>query len=445
MKTDVIVLGAGVAGLATGALLAKQGKRVVVLEKGNQPGGRAYTYEEKGFTLNYGPHAMYTPLTGVLGDLLRRLEIAPFEYGWPDPLKAAWAIGDRFGTMGAKPHQVLTTPLFPLGSRLQLTKLMAAIKFAKPEQLAGQTYREWVERHTGDELIRKFALALGVVNTYTRPSGDLDAGFVMRHFQRNVFAKDYVGYMSGGWRTMYDAFRESLESHGGSVVCGARIDRLEITDGRVTAAVTSDIRYEADAFVCTLPPQDAPQIAETGTPLAAELEQWSHADDVRALTIELGFSRRLRTDITFVYDADRDLYYSLHSEVTPDLAPNGSQLLHAMAYLSNDEASDDQAMAVRKAELIDGLNRHFPDWREATVVERSLTGAVVAPVRRTPEQESRRVPLRSASASNLLFAGDGRDLPYNLSQISLASAMEVADTLAALSSPTVATHPASVA
>ena len=53
--------------------------------------------------------------------------------------------------------------------------------------------------------------------------------------------------------------------------------------------------------------------------------------------------------------------------------------------------------------------------------------AHVAPVRRTPEQDGCRMPLRSSTASNLYFAGDGRDLPYNLSEVSLASAMEVAD------------------
>ena len=37
------------------------------------------------------------------------------------------------------------------------------------------------------------------------------------------------------------------------------------------------------------------------------------------------------------------------------------------------------------------------------------------------------MPARSASAENLYFAGDGRDLPYNLTEISLASALEVAD------------------
>ena len=70
MKSDVVIIGGGLAGLSTGALLAKQGKRVTVIEKGNQPGGRAYAYEEKGFTFNYGPHAMYLPESGELAKVM---------------------------------------------------------------------------------------------------------------------------------------------------------------------------------------------------------------------------------------------------------------------------------------------------------------------------------------------------------------------------------------
>lgn len=73
MKHDVIVIGAGMAGLTTAALLAAQGKHVKVIEKGNQPGGRAYTYEDKGHTLNYGPHAVYTPYSGYLARVMARL------------------------------------------------------------------------------------------------------------------------------------------------------------------------------------------------------------------------------------------------------------------------------------------------------------------------------------------------------------------------------------
>ena len=132
MKYDVVVIGGGVSGLATGALLAKQGKRVVVLEKGNQPGGRAYTYEEKGFTLNYGPHAVYRPQSGFLADLMGRLGKPVPKHGYPDPIRSYWADGDRFGAVGAKPHQLLATHLFPLGSRIALARSFSSYVVRSP-------------------------------------------------------------------------------------------------------------------------------------------------------------------------------------------------------------------------------------------------------------------------------------------------------------------------
>ena len=431
MKSDVVIIGGGVTGLAAGALLAKSGKRVAVLEKGNQPGGRAYTFEDKGFTLNYGPHAVYRPHTGVLGEILRRLGVRDFAYGYPQPLRSYWADGDRFAAVGAKPHEAVRTPLFPLATRLRLMQLMAAIFFALPERLGEQTYGDWIDAHIHDERLRRFARALGTVNTYTRPSRSLSAAFLMGHLKRNLFAKDYVGYMSGGWRTMYDAFIEAIESAGGSVVTGAQVERLEVRDGRIAAAETRDERYEADTFICTLPPQDAPEIADPASPLSAELRGHAGIEDVRALCMDLGFSRRLRTDLSYIFDVERDLYFSLHSEVTPDLGPRGSQLLHAMAYLSPDEASSDRLLAERRAALEAGLDRWFAGWRAAVVVERTLPNVRVAALRQTPEQRRKRLPLRSRSAATLYFAGDARDLEGNLTEICLLSAVEAADAVAA--------------
>ena len=284
-----------------------------------------------------------------------------------------------------------------------------------------------MDAHVSDERLRRFAVALGTVNTYTRPARTLSARFLLGHLQRNLFAKDYVGYMSGGWRTMYDAFIGVLRAHGGSLVTGAHVRRLETGGGRVIAALTQDARHEAPAFVCTLPPQDAPALADGGSPLAEELRRWSGIEDVRALCIDLGFRRRLRTDLSYIFDIEGDLYYSLHSEVTPDLAPPGAQLLHAMAYLAPDEADDEGLLAGRRAALEAGLDRWFVGWREAVVVERTLPNVRVASLRQTPGQRSRRVPLRSRTAPNLYFAGDARDIDGNLTEICLRSAIEVAD------------------
>lgn len=434
MRSDVVIIGGGLAGLSTGALLAKQGKRVAVIERGNQPGGRAYAYEEKGFTFNYGPHAMYIPESGILADVMARLGRPVPACGYVDNNYAYWADGDRLAILGPKPHQVLTTKLFSIGERLQLVKLMLALKSAKPETVTpGTTWREWVEDHTGAAAVRRFAMALGTINTYTRPSGDLDAAWLLAHFQRVMFAKDYVGYMSGGWRSMYDVFIDELESNGGTLITGTRIDRLEVDGSRVVAAVTADARYEADAFVCTLPPQDAPALAPDGSPLRTEMQQWEDLVDARALCMDLGLSRKVRDNLALVFDIERDLYYSIHSFTTPDLAPAAGQLLHAMAYLSPEEAADEKLLARRKEELVTGLDLHFPGWRDAIAVERTMPAARVVAARQTPANRKNMVPLRAASVANLYFAGDARDIPNDLSLIVLAAAMEVADAIVSAS------------
>jgi phytoene desaturase len=54
-KKSVVIIGAGIGGLATGCLLAKAGYEVTILEKNNQPGGRAGILKSEGFTFDTGP------------------------------------------------------------------------------------------------------------------------------------------------------------------------------------------------------------------------------------------------------------------------------------------------------------------------------------------------------------------------------------------------------
>ena len=58
---DTIVVGAGMGGLTGAANLAKEGLKVLVLERNPHPGGTAYVYHRKGFTFPMGPLGFSDP------------------------------------------------------------------------------------------------------------------------------------------------------------------------------------------------------------------------------------------------------------------------------------------------------------------------------------------------------------------------------------------------
>jgi phytoene desaturase len=58
---NIIVIGAGFAGLSAASVLAKAGHKVTILEKNDQPGGRARVWQKDGFTFDMGPSWYWMP------------------------------------------------------------------------------------------------------------------------------------------------------------------------------------------------------------------------------------------------------------------------------------------------------------------------------------------------------------------------------------------------
>jgi phytoene desaturase len=58
---DIVVIGSGFGGLSAAIRLLAQGHRVTILEQRDKPGGRAYVYEQDGFTFDGGPTIITAP------------------------------------------------------------------------------------------------------------------------------------------------------------------------------------------------------------------------------------------------------------------------------------------------------------------------------------------------------------------------------------------------
>src|SRR3569832_288500 len=57
----IVVIGSGFGGLSAAIRLQAQGHQVTIHEKRDKPGGRAYVYEQDGFTFDGGPTIITAP------------------------------------------------------------------------------------------------------------------------------------------------------------------------------------------------------------------------------------------------------------------------------------------------------------------------------------------------------------------------------------------------
>ncbi|GIQ65328.1 hypothetical protein PACILC2_38960 [Paenibacillus cisolokensis] len=92
---DIAIIGGGLAGLTAAAYLSEQpAMRGVLFERSPQLGGRAFTYEKAGFTLNYGAHAVYGIDRHTLTVMERELKLT-FESKQVDKRKVMYEKGNQ--------------------------------------------------------------------------------------------------------------------------------------------------------------------------------------------------------------------------------------------------------------------------------------------------------------------------------------------------------------
>jgi phytoene dehydrogenase-like protein len=70
---DVIIAGAGMAGLTAGAYLCKYGYNVLICEQADKPGGLVSSFEYKGFIFDGGIRAIED--SGIVFPMLKQLDI----------------------------------------------------------------------------------------------------------------------------------------------------------------------------------------------------------------------------------------------------------------------------------------------------------------------------------------------------------------------------------
>jgi 1-hydroxy-2-isopentenylcarotenoid 3,4-desaturase len=427
----VAVIGGGIAGLATAALLGREGHHVVLLERNPTVGGRVGEWEQDGFRFDTGPSWYLMPevfehffqLLGTsTAEQLELVQLDPgyrvYAEGYPEPLDLSTDADENVALFErvergagkrlrdyldraadlyaiAKEHFLYTTfqrmgPVFGggvLGQGARLSRLLV-------EPLGALT-----RRTVKDRRLRQI---LGYPAVFLGSAPDLTPS--MYSLMSHLDLADGVRYPLGGFRTIIDRIAALAAAEGVDIRTGVEVTRILTDAGHATGVELAGGRViVADAVV------SAADLHHTETALLDEAHR-THPESAwkdrnpgpSALLVLLGVRGELPQleHHTLFFSADWDanfgaifdeptripdipsLYVCKPSGVDPSVAPDGMENLFVLVPLPADPGLGQGGVDGDGAALMEALADRvigqigawagIPDLAERIVVRRTI-------------------------------------------------------------------------
>jgi phytoene dehydrogenase-like protein len=256
---DIIIVGAGLGGLVCGALLARWGRKVLVVDKNKAPGGKQMGISVRGFKGEMWPTYGIPMEASPFGDAFaqlgieRKLDVVPGSntllYRQP---KGKWV-----ATVNPAGKQDMDATLNMFGA-WQLTpqetdiamKVLAEMVMMTPEQLDAAndiSVQQWVAQH--GELPRPLFSFLAVQsNLMATGLYELVAIWELAKIMQ-IFGGSTNAYPRGGYAKLVGDIADALAANDGELKLRARVERIVVEDGSVVGVATRDDVFKAPIVV----------------------------------------------------------------------------------------------------------------------------------------------------------------------------------------------------
>jgi C-3',4' desaturase CrtD len=320
--SKIVVVGAGVAGATTAALLAKAGHQVTLLEAHIYPGGCAGTFFHQKYLFDAGatlaggfqpggPHDVVGKQLGI------NWKIKPAEPAWrvylPDHTITRFGCqdcwhGELERVFAHSPNRDHVLRFFKTSERISdavwdfaarqptwppsnIGDLFRTAAALRPDTLPTlpllfETMGNWAWRSGMSDRTALLFLdtQLLISAQTTAPNASALFGAAAADLPRKG-----VNHVIGGIGTLSKQLVDAFKDQGGVMHYRQEVTRFETRDGRIVAAHTKQgERFECDYLVANLTPWDMARLLGDASPAALQEEARTRPDEFGAFTLYLG-------------------------------------------------------------------------------------------------------------------------------------------------------------
>ncbi|MDX9790850.1 MAG: hydroxysqualene dehydroxylase HpnE [Candidatus Kapaibacterium sp.] len=293
--SDVLIIGAGVAGISAAFHLSRAGFRVRIIEITDSIGGRltALFDSKSSDMIDNGQHALMTAYDTFL-EIVEAADANKYfnfqsklhvDYYDSSGRKSVLDAGCMFGKAG------LLLGLLKLGglsfsSKIKIIKLFLYIQLSKSDSNDNISCREFLNLHRqSDESIKRFwePLIVAVLNCNLENASALLLINVLKKAFIDDINNSKLVLPSADFKLITEKIQNHLQSCGVEIITRTKINSIITEKANVSRIIDSKgAQYQADYYISTLPPYSLQKIVDSDDGQFDYLSQFAYSPIISA-------------------------------------------------------------------------------------------------------------------------------------------------------------------